>query len=44
MTADYGHENLHMRPAIRGDRKRLLAMTPQLADFDIPVNRQPEHL
>jgi len=44
MTADCDHENLHIRPAIRGDRARLLAMMPQLADFDIPVNRQPEHL
>ena len=44
MTADYDHENLHIRPAILGDRERLLAMLPQLADVDIPVNRQPEHL
>ena len=44
MTADCDHKNLHIRPAIRGDRERLLAMMPQLADFDIPVSRQPEHL
>ncbi|MFL3647217.1 MAG: GNAT family N-acetyltransferase [Cellvibrionales bacterium] len=44
MTADCDHKNLHIRAAIRGDRERLRAMMPQLADFDIPVSRQPEHL
>lgn len=44
MSADCDHENLHIRSATRGDLERLLAMMPQLADFDIPVSRQPEHL
>ena len=44
MSPDCDHENLHIRSATRVDRERLLAMMPQLADFDIPVSRQPEHL